>query len=411
MFQPVTRILLWIAQDDPCLAEKHVLRFERQATEALNIEVQKEKGSKMKPWVRQTVVSCVVALLLMAPGLGGQEPPTRAEAGFQWFSFPDNEKFKVLGMHWFHDNESKLWRMPAKEMDSLPKGVQNRSKSPSGGRILFRCTTTRLALRGVAVGGGDLKGFDTYVNGQLCKPAITNKVGADTELMLFQGGDDREKEIVIYLPHLQEISIDALGVDQKARFSAPDLHYSRSLPVVFYGSSICQGSGAIHPGQTYEAILCRELNLDFVNLGFGGAGKAETNVVALVNSIPACCYVFDLGKSYGAQDATAFKAMIQTVRRNHPATPIIAITPITSAKEAKDPSYSALSIHTRTVMRDPVNELIQAGDRRLFLVEGEELLGFKEHDALSKDGVHPSDQGYGIIAAKLMPIIKNALGP
>ncbi len=365
----------------------------------------------MKLEVMQTVVGCLATLLVMTFSADGQEPATRAEAGLQWLPFPDSEKFNVRGIPWFPENETKLWRMPAKEMDSLPKGVQNRAKCPSGGRILLRCTTTRLALRGAAVNGGGLKGFDTYVNGQLCKPATANKVGTHSELVLFQEADDREKEIVIYLPHLQEISIDAIGVDQKTRFGNPEPHYAKSLPVVFYGSSVCQGSGVVHPGQTYAAILGRDLNLDFVNLGFGGAGKAETNVVALVNSIPACCYVFDLGKSYGAQDATAYKTMLQTVRRSHPDVPIIAMTPITSAREVKEPTYSERSIHTRTVMREPVNELIQAGDKRLFLVEGEDLLGFKEHEALSKDGVHPSDQGYGIIAAKLLPIIKNALGP
>jgi lysophospholipase L1-like esterase len=204
--------------------------------------------------------------------------------------------------------------------------------------------------------------------------------------------------------------VKAIGVDQETRFSPPDHQYALPLPVVFYGSSVCQGSGAVNPGQTYEAILCRELKLDFVNLGFGGAGKAETNVVDLVNAVPACAYVFDLGKSYGMQDATAFKAMLLTVRRSHPNTPIIAMTPITSVTEVNDPAYSERSVHTRTVMRDPVKELIKTGEKQLYLVEGEDLLGFKEHAALSKDGVHPSDQGYGIIAKRLSPVFKQELG-
>ena len=237
-----------------------------------------------------------------------------------------------------------------------------------------------------------------------------HKLGDETEMVLFKDLDRQEKEIVIYLPHLQEVIVKAIGVDAGTKFSAPDHKYARPLPVVFYGSSVCQGSGALNPGQTYEAILCRELNLDFVNLGFGGAGKAETNVVELVNSIPACAYVFDLGKSYGAQDATAFKAMLVAVRRSHPNIPIIAMTPITSVKEVKEPLYSERSIHTRTVMRDPVNELIKAGEKQIILVEGEDLIGFKEHAALSKDGVHPSDHGYGIIATKLAPVFRKALG-
>ncbi len=348
--------------------------------------------------------------LFLAAGLNGRSADSPSQTERNWIAFPDNTKFKVLGLAWSETNSPKLWRMPAPAMDSLPKGVQGRSKCPSGGRIVMRCTTSRLAVQAAAANGGDPRRFETYVNGQPCKSTVGDKTGDATELVLFQDLDHQEKEIVIYLPHLQEVLVKAIGVDPGTRFTTPDHRYARPQPVVFYGSSVCQGSGAINPGQTYPAILGRELNLDFVNLGFGGAGKAETNVVELVNSVPGCCYVFDLGKSYGMQDATAFKSMLAAIRRRHPSVPIIAMTPITSVKEVGDPSYSARSVHTRTVMRDPVNELIKAGDKQLFLVEGEDLIGFKEHDALSRDGVHPSDRGYGIIANKLAPVLKRALG-
>jgi lysophospholipase L1-like esterase len=352
----------------------------------------------------------VVATLLISAGVNGRGETSPAKGEIHWLAFPDNTKFKVLGLYWFNQNKPKLWRMPAMDMASLPKGVQDRSKCSSGGRILMKCTTTRLAVQAEAVNGGRLRKFDAYVNGQPCKPVVTKRAGNETDLLLFEDLDNQEKEIVIYLPHLQEVVVKSIGVDPQTRFSVPDHDYSQPLPVVFYGSSVCQGSGAVSPGQTYEAILCRDLNLDFINLGFGGAGKAESNVVALVNSIPACCYVFDLGKSYGAQNATAFKAMLLTIRRSHPNIPIIAVTPITSVKEVKEPSYSERSIHTRNVMRDSVNELVKAGEKQLFLVEGEDLIGFKEHATLSKDGVHPSDEGYGIIAKKLSPLFKRALG-
>lgn len=353
--------------------------------------------------------AAVILALGATAGLKSQGGISTTNVGFQWFSFPDNAKFKVLGLHWFAENSPKLWRMPTREMDALPKGVQSRSKCPSGGRIVMRCTTSKLALRARAV-NGVLKRFDTYVNGQPCNAPVADQISDATGLVLFKDLDNQEKEIVIYLPHLQEVIVKAIGVGPGTRFSAPDHRYARSLPIVFYGSSICQGSGALHPAQTYEAILSRELNLDFVNLGFGGAGKAETNVVELVNAVPACCYVFDLGKSYGRQDATAFKAMLLAVRRRYPDVPMVVITPITSVKEVNDPSYSERSVHTRVVMRGPVKELIQAGEKRLFLVEGEDLLGFQDQAALSRDGVHPSDHGYGIIAKKLSPVFRAALG-
>ena len=45
-----------------------------------------------------------------------------------------------------------------------------------------------------------------------------------------------------------------------------------------------------------------------------------------------------------------------------------------------------------------------------FLVGGEEMIGFKEHNTLSNDGVHPSDHGDGIIATKLSLVFKQAFG-
>ena len=360
----------------------------------------------MKDFLR--IVAALVAACVVSPQVCGAEAP--ALTGLVWHRFPDTAKFGVRGLPWFMENSPKFWRMPGHAMESLPKGVQGRSKCPSGGRIVMRCTTSRLALRAAAVYGGNAARFDAYVGGRAFRSVTTGKANAETELVLFEGLGGEEKEIVVYLPHLQEVVVTAIGVDGGTRFQTPEQQYAKPLPVGFYGSSVCQGSGSSSPGQTYEAVLCRELNLDFVNLGFGGAGKAEANVVELVNSLQACCYVFDLGKSYGVQDATAFKAMLQAIRRSHPEVPLIVLTPITSVKEVQEPAYSERSIHTRTVMRDAARELMQAGDRRIFLVEGEDLLGFKEHDALSRDGVHPSERGYAIIAAKLSPILRKALG-
>jgi lysophospholipase L1-like esterase len=103
--------------------------------------------------------------------------------------------------------------------------------------------------------------------------------------------------------------------------------------------------------------------------------------------------------------------MLQTVRKSHPNVPLVCLTPITSARETFSKDYSNRSAHTRTVMRDATNEFIKSGEKNVWLVEGADLLGFKEHDGLSRDGVHPTDYGYSIIANKLLPIVKKALAP
>lgn len=326
-----------------------------------------------------------------------------------WLPFPDTAKFKVLGLWWFDENKPNFWRMPKSQFDSLPKGVRARSRCPSGGRILLKCDTSQLGLKVFPLNKGALKGFDVYVNGRFVRSAAAEDPKVETEVVLLGELDRKEKEIVIYLPYHQGVEIRGIGVDKDTKFRAPEHQFARPQPVVFYGSSVCQGNGAMKPGMTYPAKLCRDLNLDFVNLGFGGAGKAEPNVVDLVSSIPACCYIFDLGKSYGMQDATAFRKMLETVRKSHPKVPLFCLTPITSAREVYSTSYANRSQHTRDAMREAANEFIKSGQKGVYLIEGTDLLGFTEHDGLSKDGVHATDYGYSVIAGKLLPPLKKAL--
>lgn len=333
----------------------------------------------------------------------------KAKIAFSWLPFPDATRFEVLGLHWFDENKPKLWRMPAGQMAGLPKGVQRQSKLPAGARILLRSDTSKLGLKVLPLNKGNLKGFDVYINGSFLRCAIAEEPKVETELVLFDDLGREEKEIVIYLPYHQGILIKAIGADEDAQFSTPVHKFARPLPVVYYGSSVCQGSGALKPGMSYAAIVGRKLNLDFINLGFGGAGKAEDNVVELVNSVPACAYVFDLGKSYGMQDLTGFKKMLQTIRKSHPGVPLICMTPITSSREVHSPEYSNRSVHTRVVMREAVNEFVKSGEKGVYLLEGTALLGFDNHDGLSRDGVHPSDYGFSLIADKLLPVLKQAL--
>ena len=51
--------------------------------------------------------------------------------------------------------------------------------------------------------------------------------------------------------------------------------FAISKPLVFYGTSITQGGCASRSGMSYQAILGRMLNADFVNLGFSGNGLGE----------------------------------------------------------------------------------------------------------------------------------------
>jgi hypothetical protein len=299
--------------------------------------------------------------------------------------------------------------MPADRLSELPSGVKRRCKEPAGARILIRCDSSKLGLKVTPANKGNQRGFDVYLDGRFYKSVSAEEPDVETTLVLFQNLERKLREIMIYLPYHQELLIKGVGLDSDTKFDTPAHAFAKELPVVFYGSSVCQGVGAAKPGMSYEAIVCRQLNLDFINLGFGGAGKAEPVVVEFVNSIPACCYILDLGKSYGMQGIEPYRDMLAAIRKAHPGVPIICMTPITSSRELNDPSYAQRSLHDRTVMRDAAVSFMNAGEKHVYLLEGTDLLSFEEHDGLSRDGVHPSDHGYGLIAQKLLPVLKQAL--
>ena len=363
----------------------------------------------------RVLVFVAISLLTMHRLVAAQtdDDANQNTPGWRWIPLPQERganHIQVLGLPWYDDGVNDFGRLPSVAESVVPAGVWNRSREPSGGRIRFRSNTTRLALR--LKGEGKLsrrsvmseqgsRGLDVYVDGKYWKSAIVGQLG-DHERIAFTNVPAKPREITVYLPVGQELKVTAIGVDPTATFSTPPA-FAQSRPIVFYGSSIAQGSGVSRPGMTYEAVLARKLNVDFVNLGFGGAGKAEPAVVELVASLDACCFVFDLGRSYGHQDKTAYKNMLKAVRAKHPSTPILCVSPIYCPLEHHDQRWIEITRHTREVVREAYDDLKRL-DENLYLVGEYDLIRPSEGDG-SNEGVHPSDLGYSLMAERLTEIL------
>ena len=272
-------------------------------------------------------------------------------ATMRWTPFPF-DPLECSGLPWLDENLPDLWRLPRRLASSLPDGVQRRFQSPAGARLRLRCDTSELRLRARCAPECSATGLDVYIDGRFWGAAPVPG-GAEGEVVCFAGASREPKEITAYLPVRHELQIAAFGIDSNAECGKPE-SFARDRPFVLYGSSIAQGIGAEPPGMSYASILGRSMNTDHVNLGFGGAGKAEAEVVTLVTEIDACCYLLDLGKSYGRQTAEAYATMLATLRRAHPGTPVVCITPVFSSLEFYDDQFVDLSHHTRTVVRESV---------------------------------------------------------
>ncbi|MDP7253376.1 MAG: SGNH/GDSL hydrolase family protein [Planctomycetota bacterium] len=316
----------------------------------------------------------------------------------QWLALTEDE-IEVRGLPWFSENDPKLWRLPAAGLGVMPEGVRRQAIFPAGARIRVATDSPCLWFSGSSESGDSRLAVDIYVDGNFLKSVSVNTC-EESEILCFENCPRQFRDITLYLPYRHEISIAGIGVDQDASFRTPAA-FSKELPFVLYGSSVAQGATAARSAMAYASILGRLLNLDFVNLGFGGAGKAEPEVVKLVSSIDSCCFLFDLGKSYGRQDATAYIAMLETIRARLQTVPLACITPVFSTRETLEPDYQELSDHTREVVRNAVKTRTNAGDEHTTLIEGLDLLGPKDADGFSGDGVHPNDLGFNLIAERI----------
>ena len=356
-------------------------------------------------------------VLLLAAALRAQVP----DAEMRWLPLP-SEQFQVNGLPWYAENGGELFRLPRRLEQTFRPPVWDLAKSPSGGRIRFRTDSALVAVELEYPSPPEMTnmhafgqtGVDLYADGTYIATAIAGKNSGPgkTErrtLLDVRKLPRREREITLYLPLYMPVKVHAIGLEKEARISPPK-PFALPKPLVFYGTSITQGGCASRPGMSYQAILGRRMNLDFVNLGFSGNGIGEPEMAALVAGLDAACFVLDFAQNNRTVVSLekVYEPFLEALRAKHPETPILAITPIYSSREAvAEPGNTELQ-KMRDHIRLVVSRRIGAGDRRLQLVEGTDLIGPAQGDGLV-DGTHPNDLGFQWMADGLAARLRQML--
>lgn len=354
----------------------------------------------------------VLSLIALLSPLYAQQPSLR------WVQI-SSAPLEVDGLPWFAENGGELSRLPVKLKDSYRKPVWELAQSPSGGRIRFRTNSTHMSIRLEYPKAPDMTnmhafgqtGVDLYVNGTYWNTAIASrdsKPGLVQEHSFYEDQPRVYREITIYLPLYMPVKVLGIGIDADAEIQAPK-PFALKKPIVFYGTSITQGGCASRSGMSYEAILGRMLNVDFVNLGFSGNGKGDPAMARTVASIDASYYVLDFAQNNPTVESLAkvYEPFIDTIRSKHPETPILVITPIYSAHEAGLANSKLVGM--RALIRRVAAQRIAAGDKNIQIVEGTDLIGSSRADGLV-DGTHPNDLGFEWMAEGLAARISTVLG-
>lgn len=352
--------------------------------------------------IRKTLAVLIVVFACFC-SLGAADAPLR------WMALPATD-VQINGLPWYGENGGELYRLPSKLKDTYRQPVWELAQDPSGGRIRFRTDSSTLAIRleyprapdGKNMHAFGQTGVDLYVDGVYRSTATASKdaaPGKTIEFTYFKEQPRVEREMTIYLSLYMPVKVLGIGLDEDAHIR-PAKPFALSRPVVYYGTSITQGGCASRPGMSYQAILGRMLNLDFVNLGFSGNGKGEPELAHAVASIDAAVFVLDFAQNNETVDslAKAYAPFLETIRAAHPQTPVLVVTPIYAAHESW--SRDARLEGMRELIRTVAAKRMASGDSHLEIVEGTDLLGPSRGDGLV-DGVHPNDLGFQWMAEGL----------
>ncbi len=319
------------------------------------------------------------------------------------FHKSDESPFKVYGV--FREN-GKYRRMPESVAKSVSEGVYALHSNTAGGRVRFVTDSPYIAIHTKMDGLGKMPhfaltgsvGFDLYANNQYVKsfvPPFDIENGYES---IVEFEESTQRQITINFPLYSNVKELYIGLKEGSLLKEPE-PYKNKEPIVYYGSSITQGGCASRPGMSYQAIVSRNFDYDYINLGFSGNAKAEDEMIDYIKNLDMSVFVYDY--DYNAPTAEHLKKthekMFKEIRKRNPLLPVIIMSRPKHflTKEEKT---------RRNIIETTYRNAVLSGDKNVYFIDGEALTGLCK-DSGTVDNCHPTDFGFASMAQALTEVI------
>ncbi len=217
-------------------------------------------------------------------------------------------------------------------------------------------------------------------------------------------GSTERHELTLNFPLYSEVKELYIGLDEHGDHKkAPE--YTYTLPIVYYGSSITQGGCASRPGNSYPAMISRELDWDYLNLGFSGNAKGEPEIAEYIGSLDMSMFVLDYDHNAPTPDhlRNTHGAMFRKIRSVYPDIPILILT-----MPRKNPRQADELREREQIIRATYEKAQAEGDRNVYFLSGTELLG-EAAQAATVDNCHPNDIGFYYMAKRILKLIREEI--
>lgn len=330
----------------------------------------------------------------------------------QLFSIKD-EPIKVLGVPFF-DKTGELTRVPDDVIERVPTLAFHGRRVP-GGRICFRTDSKRIGVRAkfktfsVDVGMSIFasQSFAIFVGERMTSRFIGLIHPRNYEEKEFFGSCEKEgvmEEVTILLPRNEIIESVYIELDDEAKIEAPT-PYKYPIPIVYYGSSITEGGISCNMSNSYNAIISRHLDVDYINLGFSGNAKGELEVADYINTLDMSLFVYDYDHNSPSAEHLwqTHEPFFKRIREKHPTLPVIMMTR-PYAEYGEDEQARREAVFTTYL------NAVLSGDENVYFIDGETFFrDFPDRQLCFIDRIHPNDLGFHKMAEKIEPIVRMIL--
>jgi lysophospholipase L1-like esterase len=178
--------------------------------------------------------------------------------------------------------------------------------------------------------------------------------------------------------------------------------------VVYYGSSITQGGCASRPGKTYQDIICRRFDYNYINLGFSGSAKGEDAICEHMATLDMSAFVLDYDHNTPSEQnlIDTHEPFYKKVRAAHPDIPIIMVTaPNTKLQGNVNYAGRGFLYNRREIIRKTYENAVAAGDQNVYFIDGESFFGTVGRDSCTIDNCHPNDLGFYRMAEQVWRVL------
>lgn len=341
------------------------------------------------------------------------------EEGIDWYS-PLKSPFTIYGLKW---EESKLLyrRLPINKEGTIPYKVDRLADAPAGGQIHFSTNSRKLWIK-VTLNGLSWRYHMTPVGTYGCDiykweeeyqrfVGITRFEEGEREYTATLTIQERAEmnAFTINLPLYNAVDKIEIGIESGREVASSSVFVGKPC-VVVYGTSITQGSAASRPGMAYPNILSRMLGREVVNLGFSGAGKGEPALADCINQIDDKGLII-LDFECNTHDAlkVVLEPFIERIRSKDKATSILVVSRINLTRDATE-KWKRKRKDLTAFQVNLVQKFKDAGDDKIFFVDGRDLIDEEWQWEATVDGTHATDLGFALMAKNLKPIISEILG-